>query len=155
MRQWIQLMIKYRKAVIALTGLLTILLLTQLSGLQIIIDPDNILPRNHHFVKTNDTIEETFGNKFTVVIGLSPKSGDIYQTKFLNQVKEITKRIEKAPGAIKSHINGFATSKAKQIIITPEGPVPVRVLDKTPETAEELSQFKAALHSDPVFKRLL
>jgi len=155
MRQWIQLMIKYRKAVIALTGLLTILLLTQLSGLQIIIDPDNILPRNHHFVKTNDTIEETFGNKFTVVIGISPKSGDIYQTKFLNQVKEITKRIENAPGAIKSHINGFATSKAKQIIITPEGPVPVPVLDKTPETAEELSQFKAALHSDPVFKRLL
>ncbi len=155
MRFWIQLMIKYRTAVIVLTGLLTILLLTQLSGLQIIIDPDNILPRNHHFVKTNDLIEETFGNKFTVVIGLTPKSGDIYQTQFLDQVKEITKRIENAPGAIKSHINGLATSKAKQIILTPEGPVPVPILDKTPETMEEMQQFKNALHSDPVFKRLL
>jgi predicted RND superfamily exporter protein len=153
MRNWIQLMIRCRKLVVFMTGLLTVLLLIQLKDLQIIIDPDNILPRDHHFVKTNDLIEETFGNKFTVVVAMTPKTGDIYQTQFLEKVKEITSKIENAPGAIKSHI--IATAKAKQIMLTPSGPIPVPILEKIPKTEQEMLSFKAALHSDPIFNRLL
>lgn len=155
MRSWIQLMIKHRVAVIVATALITVLLLTQVTRLKIIIDPDNILPAEHHFVKTNELVEKTFGNKFTVVIALSPKTGTIYQAQFLKKVKEITENIQNANGAIKSHINGIATSKAKQIVTTQYGPVPKLILEDVPSNEEEMSQFKQALHSDPIFKGLL
>lgn len=155
MRNWIRLMIKYRKTVLALTVLFTILLLTQLRGLQIIIDPDNILPREHHFVKTNDLIESIFGNKFTIVIAMTPKSGDIYQEGFLAKVKEVTEQIEQTPGVIKSHVNGLATRKAKHIVSTPYGPIPAVILEELPTNPEDMALVKTALHSDPVFKRLL
>lgn len=155
MRSWIQLMIKHRVMVVILTVVTTLLLLTQLSGLKVIIDPDNILPNEHQFVKTNQLIEDTFGNKFTVLVTLSPKSGDIYQPEFLSLLQQVTRNIEAAPGAIKSHIHGIATDRAKEIISTEDGPLPRVILEKIPETTQEIEQFKAALKSDPIFEGLL
>ncbi len=155
MRSWIQYVVRHRKAVLFLTSLFTLLLLTQLRGLKVLIDPDSILPQDHHFVRTNDLIESTFGNKFTVVISLTSPNGSIYQTEFLKKVKTITENLAVAPGIIKTHLNGIASENVKTLTMTPEGPQLMPLLKEVPESEEAMEQFKQALHSDPLFKGLL
>jgi predicted RND superfamily exporter protein len=155
MRAWISFIVRNKKSVLVFTFIFTILLLTQFRGLKLIIDPDNILPRDHHFVKTNEVIESTFGNKFTVVITISPNTGDIYQVDFLNIVKLITEDIEKSNGIIKSHFNGIASKNAKVLFKTPFGPAPASLVDLIPAKVEDMERFKQALKSEPIFKGLL
>lgn len=155
MRAWIRLVIQHRKTVVALVGVFTVLLLTQLAGLKLIIDPDNILPQEHHFVRTNELIESTFGNKFTVVITLTPNQGTIFQTEFLSKVKKLTETIESSPGLIKSHFNGIATDNAKILVRSDEGLTVKRLMESVPESAEDMETFKKALHSDATFSGIL
>lgn len=155
MRLWIQYVIKNRRTVVVAVSIFTLLLLTQLRGLQLIIDPDNILPQEHHFVKTNDLIESTFGNKFTVIVTMTPTSGTIYDREFLSKVKTLTEKVAQAPGLIKSHFNGIFAENAKVLRKTEDGPMVESLLSTVPETTEDMEKFKAALHSDPTFKGLL
>lgn len=155
MRWWVKGVIRFRKWVLAATFLFTVLLLTQLTQLRLMIDPDNVLPRDHHFVRTNELIESTFGNKFTVVVTLTAKAGDIYQLDFLNHAKEITDRLAQAPGVIPSHLNGIATENAKVLLMTENGPEPQSLRKLWPQKEKQIPRFKKALHSDPSFKGLL
>jgi uncharacterized protein len=154
-RSWIRFVIQHRKAVVALIGVFTLLLLTQLAGLKLIIDPDNILPHDHHFVRTNELIEATFGNKFTVVITLTPNKGTIYQTEFLRKVKKLTETIARSPGLIQSHFNGIATDNAKILVKSDEGMAVKKLMESVPESAEEMDSFQRALRSDPTFAGIL
>jgi hydrophobe/amphiphile efflux-3 (HAE3) family protein len=155
MRTWIKLMIKYRKAVIVATILVTIGFLLQLKNLQVIIDPDNTLPQSHPYVVTNNKIETMFGNKFTIVIGMSPKSGDIYQTDFLQKVKNITSRIQQLPAVVKSNINGLAARKSKSIQGTEEGMIVEPLMETAPQDQQGMEKLKKGLASNPVYKNLL
>lgn len=155
MRPWIQLIIRHRRYTIVAIAVVTLLLLSQLTGLKLVIDPDNILPRDHHFVKTNDFIEKTFGNKFTVVITVTPTSGDVFQSAFLTKVRDLTERLGKTPGLIESHFNGLATEQAKTIEYTENGPLPVKVLDEIPNTPESMEAFRKRLTTESLFQGLL
>ncbi len=98
MKKYIAWITTHRKFVVFLTLFITVDLLAQLRSLQVIIDPDGTLPQTHTYIAVGKLIEETFGNKFTIVIGISPHSGTVNQTSVLSKVSRITSL--KLPGCI-------------------------------------------------------
>ena len=78
MESWIKFVIKYRKAVMFLSVLVTLGLMTQLRELKIVLDTDDVLPQNHPYVATNNLIEKVFGNKYSAIIGITAKDGTVY-----------------------------------------------------------------------------
>ena len=155
MRKWIELMIKYKLAVVVLTGIITVLFLAQLRSLSVIIDPDDALPQTHPYIVTNNEVEETFGNKFTVVIGVSAREGDIFQTSVLQKVKNITTKLYELPSVVKTNINSLAARKAKNISGNSEGMTVTPLMEKVPQTEEEFAQLKKGIESNPVYQNLL
>lgn len=155
MRQYIEQVIKHKGLVLAATGLLTIVLLAQLTSLKVIIDPDSTLPQTHPYIATGNLIEKTFGNKFTVLIGITPKEGEVYQPGVLEKVQKITTALQNSPGVIKSNISSFAARKSKDITGTEEGMIVKPLMEKIPRTDEEMRQFRAAVESNSVYDKLI
>lgn len=155
MRNYISKIIQYRKWVLLGTALVTLALLAQLRSLRIIIDPDSTLPQSHPYIMTGNYIEKVFGNKFTVVIGVTAKNGDVFQKDILAKVQRITNRLQNSPMVIKSNINSLTARKAKNILGTADGMVVKPLIDKLPQTPEEMAELKSALARNPVFDNLL
>jgi predicted RND superfamily exporter protein/outer membrane lipoprotein-sorting protein len=155
MRTFMAWIVRRKWLVILATLVFTISLLAPLRSLSVIIDPDNVLPQSHPYVKTNHVVESIFGNKYTIVIGLSPKEGTIYQTPILEKVQRITQRLQNAPGVIRGNINSLAARRSKSIAGNEEGMIVAPLMEKVPRTAEEMAALKQGLMSNPVYTQLL
>lgn len=139
----------------ALTAVVTLGLLGQLRSLNVIIDPDSTLPQTHPYIVTGNLIEKVFGNKFTIVIGVTPKQGDIFQQPVLEKVARITDRIAKSPASVKSNIMSLSARKAKDISGDAEGMTVRPLMDKVPTDAAGMERLKAAVHKNPAYYNLL
>lgn len=155
MRAYIQKIITYRKWVLTLTAIVTVVLLAQLKSLQVIIDPDTTLPQSHPYIATGNLIEKVFGNKFTVVIAMTAKNGDIYQPEILEKIQRITQRLSQAPGVVKSNVMSLSARKAKNIIGTEEGMIVAPLMEKIPSTPEELASLREAVKNNIAYDNLL
>ncbi len=155
MRNWISFVIERRKWVIALCLLFTAGLMSQFGRLHIVITSDNFLPQSNHYIVTTNEIEKTFGNKFTVVIGVTAKEGTIYQTSILEKVQRITKRLRDVPDVMKTNINSLAARKAKGIQGTADGMIVRPLMERVPQNDAEMATLKKAVASIPAYEDLL
>jgi len=155
MKTWINFVIKRRVWVIGAVVLFTVGLLSQFSRFQVVLSSDNMMPQSNHYVIVGNELERTFGNKNTVVIGVTAKHGTIYQTAILGKVKRITDRLMGTPGVIKTNVNSLAARKAKGIEGNEDGMVVRQMMERVPQTAAEIETLKKAVASIPAYEGLL
>ena len=151
MRGYLEWVLRYRWLIMGLTVVITGLAISQARNLRVIIDPNTMLPQSHPYVSTTLRVEKIFGSKYIVVIGVSPKSGDIYQPAVLEKIQRITASLLQAPGVVKENILSLAARRAKDIVGTDEGMEVKPLMGAVPQTAEKLAQLKAALHRNPAY----
>ncbi|MBL7716318.1 MAG: outer membrane lipoprotein-sorting protein [Bdellovibrionales bacterium] len=155
MKKYLSWIVKHRKSVIFGTFIVTLGLLAQLRSLHVIIDPDSALPQTHPYIATGRIIENVFGNKFTVIVGVSPKEGTVYQPSVLNKVSRITDRILKDPASIKSNVMSLSARKAKDITGNDDGMTVRPMMEKVPTTPEDLLRLQQAVEKNPAYTNLL
>lgn len=126
--RWIAISIRHRALVLALTAIVTLAALASMTHLQVIIDPAAMLPASHPFVKTRPILEETFGEKYALVMSFSPVDGNIYAPAFIEKIRKVTDALENMPGVVQStllsptHRNAKATlSKDDTLDVQPFG----------------------------------
>src|SRR6185437_16687180 len=100
MQRYVEWIIRYRFSVIVLALLATLLAVYQARHIKIIIDMNATLPQSHPYIATTNQIERIFGSMYVVVIGISPKSGDIYQPAVLTKVRYISTALLGAKGIV-------------------------------------------------------
>lgn len=155
MESWIKLMMRKRKTVIALCLLFTLGLLSQMGHFQVIISSDAMLPLSNHYAKVGTEIENTFGNKYSVVVGVTAKQGTIYQTPILEKVQRITARLMNTPGVIKTNVVGLSARKVKGITGNSEGMIVRPLMEQVPQNESQIQELKAAVASNPAYEDLL
>ena len=50
---------------------------------------DDLVPRNHPYVKTNDQFRESFGGANLVTVMIEAEQGDVFQPKILHFIHEL------------------------------------------------------------------
>jgi uncharacterized protein len=154
MNTWSRWVIRNRFLVLILALVFTAALSTQLRGLSVIIDPDSVLPQSHPYIVTNNLIEKVFGNKFTVIIGITAVTGDVFNPAIIEKVRRITAAVSAANGAVKSNINSITARKAKNISGNAEGMV-VRPLIESSAGPGASEAIEKAIRANPVYENLL
>ncbi len=154
MNAWSQWVIRHRVFVLISAVVFTAALSTQLRGLSVIIDPDSVLPQSHPYIITNNLIEKVFGNKFTVIIGITAVNGDVFQPEIIEKVRRITTAVSAANGAVKSNINSITARKAKNISGNSEGMI-VRPLIENGNAPGAAAAIEQAIRANPVYENLL
>jgi predicted RND superfamily exporter protein/outer membrane lipoprotein-sorting protein len=152
---YLTLLLRYRFLVLAATLLVTATLGTQLQKLQIVIDPNRTLPQDHPYVAGTRHVEDIFGNRYVVVIGITPYRGDIFQPDVLSLIDRLTRRFLVTPQVIKANLLSLAAPLAKNIQDSPQG-MQVRQFMKTvPQTPEALQRLRDHVHNNPVYSDLI
>src|ERR1700682_128065 len=108
MRNWIEGVVKYRLWVLLAVIVVTGGLASQIGKLRVEIDPNRFLPQSHPYVITSNRVEEIFGQRSVLVIGITPLAGDVYDPKILGKVERITRKLREDPGVLKNTILSFA-----------------------------------------------
>lgn len=152
MRSWIETIVKFRVAVLVAVLLATAALASQIGKLRIEIDPNRFLPQSHPYVVTTNRVEEVFGSRYVLVIGLTPATGDAFDPVLLAKVDRISRKLREDPGVVKSSILSFAAHKAKSIRGTDEGMEVRPLMDQIPSKPEDMLRLKAAIEGNPAYQ---
>ncbi|MFJ4052123.1 outer membrane lipoprotein-sorting protein [Pseudomonas sp. NPDC089743] len=152
MTNYAAFVIRYRRWVITLTLLITAVLGVFGAGLKIVIDPATLAPQGHPLIKATNHVEEVFGSKYLMIIGITPKQGDLYQPAVLDAVRGITRQLDAQPGVVRTTLLSLASRQAKGIKGTEEG-FEARALLGSTDTPTELAQLHEALASNPVYQQ--
>ncbi|TSE09242.1 efflux RND transporter permease subunit [Aquimarina algiphila] len=99
----------YKRPWLVLIALLvtTILLGTGVTKLKTKNNQDSELPKDDPIVKTNDYLEEVFGKKDVLIVGIETEN--IFNKKTLNKIINISKEIETVEGVIGDEITSLST----------------------------------------------
>lgn len=150
--EWV---VRNRLVMLVITLTITVLMGLQLRNLSVIVDADELLPRDHPFVVVTERVQEIFGNRFTVVIGVTPQSGDVFTPATLGKVLDITQRLSVTEGVAPGNIQSLAAPRAKDISGNADGLVVSRLLDHVPATLAEAQAIKARLAANPAYRDVL
>src|ERR1041384_436820 len=78
-RTYAEWIVTHRLIVTTVILAVTALLVSRIGKLQMDTNPNLWAPQKHIYVETTNLLEEIFGGRNLTVIGIVPKSGDIYQ----------------------------------------------------------------------------
>lgn len=151
MYNYANFIIRYRVWVISLVLIVTALLGAFGAGLKIVIDPATLAPQGHPLIQATNHVEKVFGSKYLMIIGITPKAGDIYQPAVLNAVADITRELDATPGVVRSTLLSLASRQAKGIKGTEEGFEARALLGESGEPVD-YPALKQALKDNPVYQ---
>ncbi|WAH57117.1 outer membrane lipoprotein-sorting protein [Pseudomonas silvicola] len=151
MNKYAHFILRYRVWVIALTVAITAVLGTFGAGLKVVIDPAALAPQGHPLIQATNHVEQVFGSKYLMIIGITPKQGDLYQPAVLKAVADITRELQTTPGVVRSTLLSLASHQAKGIKGTAEG-FEARALLPDTLTPQDYAALKQALADNPVYQ---
>ncbi|MGC2167098.1 MAG: outer membrane lipoprotein-sorting protein [Gallionella sp.] len=155
MKSYIEWILSHRYAVITAIMLVSVLAVSQARHLRIIIDPNTMLPQSHPYVVTNLKVEHIFGSKNVVVVGITPRQGDIYQPAVLEKVKAITAELQRTPGVVKENLLSLSARRAKDIAGNADGMDVRPLMAFVPRTLEQMDALKQAIRSNPAYQNTI
>jgi uncharacterized protein len=150
-RSYARWVISHRLLVTVVILGITAFLVTRFGKLQMDTNPNLWAPQKHVYVETTNLLEEIFGGRNLTIIGVVPKTGDVYQPAVLAKIKRIQEQVELIPHAVRHNILSFAAHKVKHLRGGPEGMEVRPMMEKIPQTPEEIDAFKKAVAAMPIY----
>lgn len=147
--------VRSRLWVLVALSLVTVLFASQVRNLQIVINPNTMLPQAHPSVIGTNLAEALFGSKHVVVVGISAADGSSALTpRVLETLDRLSGEIAVLPG-VKGHtLMSVTAAKAKSIAGGAEEMRVDPLLD-TPVDAAAIARLQARLASNPVYRGTL
>lgn len=150
-RPYAQWVITHRVVVVGVILAITAGLASRLGTLQIDSNPNLWAPQRHPYVETTNLLEKTFGGRNLTVIGVIPKSGDVYQPAVLDKIKRLQEQIELSSHAVRHNVLSLAARKVKRVTGTADGMEVRQMMEVVPRTPEEIARLKADVASMPIY----
>ncbi len=152
LKQFAKLIVNYPKFVLVLIAILTIFIGSGIAKIETRNNYDSELPKDDPIIATSDRLEEVFGEKDFVMIGI--KTDNIFNTLTLQKIVNISEELKHIEGVIEDQITSLATLnniKGREWGLD-VGPF----METIPETIEEINQFRTDVQSNSlIFGKLV
>jgi len=149
--RYITTIVRHRLIVIVAALVVSVFFATRIGSLRVIVDPNDNLPQEHPYVIATNEIERIFGGRNLAVIGVESVTGNIFQPAILAKLVRITDGILEIPGVVRSNVISLAARKAKDIAGTEEGMTVRQLLEKMPQTADDIARLRRAVYTNPIY----
>lgn len=149
--RWLRLLVRHPRVVVALTLALTVGLVVAAAHIRLNNTRDLWLPAGDRYVETTKEIQTIFGGRDIVVVGIEAAQGEIYQPAVLQKIVDIQDRLLKIPEAIRGNTASLAASKVRAIKGTSEGMEVTRIMERVPQTPEELAALRQRVDDNPFY----
>ncbi len=145
LRNYVEFIVRHRRPVFIALCAVTLFLGFHVGRLRIEVDPDRNLPQDHPYIKAQKEIDEDFGGKNLVIVGIAPKEGDIFQPKVLEKIQRITDKILLIPGVLRANVLSISANRAKDIVGTEEGMTVTPFMETIPTDAAGMEELRRKL----------
>jgi uncharacterized protein len=140
-----------RRIWVLLTAMVCLLLAAfNIKNLQIVLEPDKLLPPNHEYTIGSRLITKEFGLKYTMVVALSKATGD-FSADDLDRLALVTRQLSAVPGVIKSSVTSLTSDKVRRL----EGEEQSLEVKRIYTRGKTLADLAPALQADSFYKQLL
>ncbi len=150
MRGYVEGVIRFRLLVIALALLVSGLLGFQIKNLRVVVDPNATLPQHHPYVVATREAERVFHLKQQVLVGVTSRTGDVFNPAVLGKVQRITDSLAELPGVEKGSVFSLAR-RAKNIMGRADELEVLPFLETLPRTEAEMEALRLALRNNPAY----
>ena len=151
MRAYALWIIRYRLWVIAATLVFSAVMVAYCAKLQVVINPNEAVPQDNPYIKASKRIVKVFGSEYPLLIGITPKHGDIFQPAVLDRVKQITAALERTPGVVGTTLLSLDARTVKDIRGDADGFEVHPLMSSVPSTPAQMAKLKAALLANPIY----
>jgi predicted RND superfamily exporter protein len=104
----------------------------------------------HPFIHAQDKFTGSFGTASYVSIAVVRKDGEIYDSDFLEKVKRITDRLDRAPAINHYQVRSMTHINTRVVTIEPDGAIVAEpLIDEIPEEEEELAALRQTVLQNP------
>lgn len=155
MQNYIRWILRHRLMVISFVLALTAVLVPQAKQLRIVIDSNTMLPQSHPYVTATNRITELFGSRHVVIVGITPKQGDVFQPHVLDKVQRITASLLQTPGVIKENVTSLSTRRVKDINGGADRLEVKPLMASVPRTSMRMEELRQAVQRNPVYWNLI
>ena len=155
MRRYIEIIVNLRWYVLAGALAITALLVSQMGHLRVEIDPARFLPQSHPYVITSNRVEDLFGSRSVMVIGITATNGTIYDPRILAKVERITTKLRAVPNVVKADLLSFSVRKAKSITGSAQGMEVRPLMSSVPTTDAEMQALRQRVETNPAYRDIL
>ncbi len=148
---------KYRAFLLIFTFFMTIFMGFGLRGLQTKAKLEDMLPKDHPYIKLHKKYESIFGGANTVLCELKVKRGDIFNAKFLKILQGLTWKFRYYKDVYPLLVDSITLQKAKYMTVKGGGEVYIGSLvwPRIPKTKRELEQLKEHVLGSPLYNGVL
>ena len=151
MNRYLRQVIHHRGWVIALSLLVTLGALYSAAGLRVVIDPAAILPQSHRYVASKSVLEGVFGEKYTLVVTLTPKAGPADTPAIRAKVQALTDALLAQRGVVRHMVQSLAAPNTKAIESADDG-IRIRPFLEALADGRPLATLLAA---NPLYRQLI
>ena len=151
MKRYFEWVIRHRLAVVIATLLVTVLAGYQAKNLRIVIDPNTMLPQSHPYISTGVDVARVFGSKYIVVVGITPRQGDVYRPDILAKVQDMTTAFEHVPGVVKGNVLSLYARRAKSISGSSDGLEVKPLTTPSQGGSQQMAVLERVLKDNPVY----
>jgi len=148
MERFAEFCIRRRNVVLGIMLLITLFFGYYVAKLKVATVFDDLLPQGHEYIKVHNRFRRLFGGANHVTIVMQVKEGDIFNKTTLEKMKHITDELYKIPGVDKFKVISIAASKMKKIVMDAQGYRIVPVMEKIPETEEEMKALRFSIYGN-------
>lgn len=150
-RLWASFLVRHRIATIALLSVLSGILAVGAFRVRLQVDPDASLPPEHESIRALQELNERFGDKSLVVVGLFPTEGRAFTPRFLAKVLEVSRTLEALPGVIHPLFQSIAAPAMSHVEPSEDGIDVVPLLDAAPTSQAEADAVRKRVFANPSF----
>lgn len=144
LKKFAKLITNYPKLVLLLIAILTVFIGFGVTKIETRNNYDAELPKDDPIIATNNRLEEVFGEKDIIMIGI--KTDDIFNIQTLKKIALISEELKQIEGVIEDQITSLATInniKGREWGLD-VGPF----METVPETIEKINQIRADVQSN-------
>lgn len=144
LKRFANLITHHPRAVLTLMGILTVVVGSGITKIETRNNYDSDLPPDDPIIATNDRLEEVFGEKDVVMIGL--RTNDIFNVQTLQKIASVSEELKQVEGVIEDQITSLATLtniKGREWGLA-VGPF----MESVPETEEEIALLRSDVQAN-------
>jgi predicted RND superfamily exporter protein len=148
-------LVRHAWLVLVLVATATALVASGMRHLRTEFNIEASLPANHPFVRIDQTIRKQFGGRRTLMLGVVPKTGDVWQPEVLATVRDVTLAGLRLDDVIAQNVVSLAAPGVRHVEDRGGAIVSDYLMRDPPTTPEEIAALRGRVESDPQLRGML
>ena len=155
LERYVRWLVRHPWLVLVAVSVATAVVASGMRHLRTEFNVESSLPANHPFVRIDRTIREQFGGRRTLMLGIVPRNGDVWQPAVLEIVRDVTLAALAMSDVIAQNVVSLAAPSVRHVEDRDGSLETDYLMRDVPQTPEDIAAPARTVDGDPQLRGML